>query len=76
MKVQGGKVYMPDGKVYQVEKSTATPMQPGVHPNPRIPPIDMRRLTPEERKKLRMLQERYPDAFPAPIPPSSPKPKQ
>ena len=76
MKVQGGKVFMPDGKVYEIEKSNATPMQPGVHPNPRIPPLDMRRLTPEERKKLRMLQERYPKTFPAPIPPASPKPKQ
>ena len=71
MKLQGGKVYMPDGKVYQMEKTPVTPMQPGVR---QVPPIDIRRLTPEQRRKLRLLRERYPEAFPVPIPPS-PKPK-
>ena len=75
MKVQGGKVYMPDGKIYRMDKNIVTPMQPGVRPEPRMPPIDMQRLTPEQRRKLRLLKEQYPDAFPAPIPPPSPKPK-
>lgn len=75
MKVQGGKVYMPDGRVYQVEKTPITPPQPGTHPVPRVPPIDMRKLTPEQRRKLRLMRERFPDAFPAPIPPS-PNPNQ
>ena len=75
MKVQGGKVYMPDGKVYQMGKTAVTPVQPGMEPSPRVPPIDMRRLTPEQRRKLRLLREQYPDAFPAPMPPPSPKPQ-
>jgi hypothetical protein len=74
MKVKGGKVFMPDGKVYQVEKTPVTPMQPGAHSGPAVPPIDMRRLTPDQRRKLRLLKEQFPEAFPAPIPPS-PKPK-
>jgi serine/threonine protein kinase len=75
MKVQNGKVYMPDGRVYEMQKTPTTPLQPGARVSPRIPPIDMRHLTPEQRRKLRMLKEQYPDAFPAPIPPPSPKPK-
>ena len=75
MKVQGGKVFMPDGKVYQVERTPQTPVQPGTRPNPQVPPIDLRRLTPEQRRKLRMLRERFPEAFPKPAPPS-PQPNQ
>ena len=76
MKVQGGKVFMPDGKVYQMGKTPVTPVQPGVYSGSRVPPIDMRRLTPEQRRKLRMLREKFPEAFPAPVPPPSPKPNQ
>ena len=75
MKVQGGKVFMPDGKVYQVEKAPQTPVQPGAHPGQSVPPIDLRRLTPDQRRKLRMLRERFPEAFPKPVPPS-PEPNQ
>ena len=75
MKVQNGKVYMPDGRVYEMQKTPTTPLQPGTKVSPRIPPIDMRHFTPEQRRKLRMLREQYPDAFPAPMPPPSPKPK-
>ena len=75
MKVQGGKVYMPDGKVYQVERTPGTSVQPGKYPAPAVPPMDIRRLTPDQRRKLRMLREKFPQAFPVPIPPS-PKPNQ
>ena len=75
MKIQNGKVFMPDGKVYQMDKTPVTPIQPGVRVEPRMPPIDMQRLSPEQRRKLRLLREKFPDAFPAPIPPASPKPQ-
>ena len=75
MKIQNGKVFMPDGKVYQMDKTPVTPMQPGARVEPRMPPINMQRLTPEQRRKLRLLKEKFPEAFPGPVPPPSPKPQ-
>jgi len=67
VKIKDGKVYMPDGKVYQAPK---TPPAPGVHP---VPPIrlteeQMRRLTPDQRRKLTILRGRIPNTFPKPTP--------
>ena len=73
MKVKDGKVFMPDGKVYEM-KTPVTPIRPGVHAAPRIPPHEMERLSPEQRRKLRRLQERFPQGFPVPAP--TPKPNQ
>ena len=73
MKVKDGKVYMPDGTVYEM-KTPVTPIKPGVHAAPRIPPMDMQRLTPEQRRKLRQLQERFPQGYPVTAP--TPKPNQ
>ena len=66
--IKNGKVYMPDGTVYDAPK---TPQTPGIHPKP--PPIrfteeQLRRLTPEQRRKLRMIRQRYPESFPRPTP--------
>ena len=72
MKVKDGKVYMPDGTVYEMKKPV-TPIKPGVHAAP-IPPMDMQRLTPEQRRKLRLLQERFPQGYPVTAP--TPKPNQ
>ena len=68
VRIKDGKVYMPDGTVYDAPKS---PQAPGVHPKP--PPIrlseeQMRRLTPEQRQKLRMIRQRFPESFPRPTP--------
>lgn len=71
VKIKDGKVYTPDGKVYQSPK---TPPVAGVRPpHPQPPPIrlseeQMRRLTPDQRRKLTILRQRYPDSFPKPTP--------
>lgn len=64
MKVEKDRVIMPDGRIYRKGQTPGTPhVQPPVFPN-----IDMRRLTPEQRRKLRILRQRYPESFPAPSP--------
>ena len=70
LKVKEGRIYMPDGSVYVTPK---TPKIPGVH----IPPVrlseeQMRQMTPEQRRKLRAVRERFPGAFPM----VTPKPQQ
>lgn len=67
VKIKDGKIYMPDGKVYQAPK---TPPAPGVHPVPPIPLTEeqMRRLSPEQRRKLTILRGRIPNTFPKPTP--------
>ena len=70
MKMKGGKIYMPDGSVYVTPK---TPKPPGVQiPPVRISEEQMRQMTPEQRQKLKAIQERFPRAFPA----VTPKPQQ
>lgn len=66
--VKDGKVIFPDGSVIDgVEPPTNR-----THPVPPvIPNVDLRRLTPEQRRKLRLLRERYPGAFP-PAPSATP----
>jgi serine/threonine protein kinase len=68
IKIQNGKVYMPDGTVHDAPR---TPRQPGVKPP--IPPVrlteeQMRNLTPEQRRKLRIMRERFPGTFSQPTP--------
>lgn len=68
IKIQNGKVYMPDGTVHD---APATPRQPGVKPP--IPPVrlteeQIRNLTPEQRRKLRIMRERFPGTFSPPTP--------
>jgi serine/threonine protein kinase len=73
-----GKIIMPDGSVYesrQPPRNPRTPVVPGTHPEP--PPIkltaeQMRRLTPDQRRKLNVVRRRYPGMFPQP----SPEPNQ
>lgn len=68
IKIKDGKVYMPDGTVHDAPR---TPRQPGVKPP--VPPVrlteeQMRNLTPEQRRKLRIMRERYPGTFSQPTP--------
>jgi len=68
IKIENGKVYMPDGTVHEVPRR---PRNPGVQPP--TPPVrltqeQIRRMTPEQRRKLRILRERYPGTFSQPTP--------
>jgi len=68
IKIKDGKVYMPDGTVYDAPK---TSRQPGVKPP--IPPVrlteeQIRNMTPEQRRKLRIMRERFPGTFSHPTP--------
>ncbi|MEO5857711.1 MAG: serine/threonine-protein kinase [Pyrinomonadaceae bacterium] len=68
IKIKDGKVHMPDGTVYDAPK---TPRTAGVQPP--MPPVrlseeQMRKLTPEERRKLRIVRNRFPGTFPQPTP--------
>jgi hypothetical protein len=68
VRIKNGKVYMPDGTVYETPKN---PPAPGVRPQ--RPPVQlteeqMRRLTPDQRRKLRALREGMPNSFPRPTP--------
>ena len=64
MMVNKGRVYAAPGKGFNFN------MQP---PDVRVPnmPVDPRYLTPEQRRKLRILRQQYPGMFPRPSP--SPK---
>jgi hypothetical protein len=68
IKIQDGKVYMPDGTVHDAPKK---PRIPGVQPP--VPPVrlteeQLRQLTPDQRRKLRMIRERFPGTFSQPTP--------
>ena len=68
IKIQDGKVYMPDGTVHDAPKK---PRIPGVQPP--VPPVRLteeqfRQLTPDQRRKLRMIRERFPGTFSQPTP--------
>jgi serine/threonine protein kinase len=68
IKIQNGKVYMPDGTVHDAPMA---PRQPGVKPP--VPPVrlteeQMKNMTPEQRRKLRILRERFPGTFAPPTP--------
>lgn len=66
VRVENGKVYLPDGRIIPMNR---TPRVPNVEPpDPTFPNIDPRSLTPEQRRKLRILRERYPNGFPTPKP--------
>ncbi len=73
IKIQNGKIYMPDGTVHDAPK---TPRTPGVQPPPpvRLTEEQMRRLTPEQRRKMRIIRERFPGTFSQPTP--NPNPNQ
>lgn len=66
VRVENGKVYLPDGRIIPMDR---TPRVPNVEPpDPTFPNIDPRSLTPQQRRKLRILRERYPNGFPTPKP--------
>ena len=71
IKIKDGKVYMPDGTVHVAPK---TPLTPGIRPPPpvRLTEEQMRRLTPEQRRKLRIIRDRFPGTIAQP----SPSPKE
>lgn len=67
MQIRKGKVIMPDGTVY--DESTGVRVSPPDHPvPPNVTEPDLRRLTPEQRRKLRLLRQRYPGSYPVPTP--------
>jgi serine/threonine protein kinase len=68
IKIKDGKVYMPDGTVHDAPQSRR---YPGVQPP--IPPVrlseeQIRRMTPDQRRKLRIMRERFPGTFSQPTP--------
>jgi serine/threonine protein kinase len=67
VRIKDGKVYMPDGTVHVAPK---TPLTPGVRPPPpvRLTEEQIRRLTPEQRRKLRIIRERFPGTIAQPSP--------
>lgn len=74
VRIKDGKVYLPDGTVHQAPPTPQNPRNPGAARPPEMPPIrlteeQMRRLTPDQRRKLNMLRrERFPNNFPRPTP--------
>lgn len=67
MQIRKGKVIMPDGTVY--DENTGSRVSPPNHPvPPNVREPDFRRLTPEQRRKLRLLRQRHPGAYPTPAP--------
>jgi len=75
IKIQNGKIYMPDGTIHNAPK---TPPTPGVQPPPqvRLTEEQIRRLTPEQRRKMRIIRERFPGTFSQPTPNPNPNPNQ
>ena len=67
IRIKDGKVYMPDGTVHVAPK---TPQTPGVRPPPpiRLTEEQIRRLTPDQRRKLRIIRERFPGTIAQPTP--------
>ncbi|MDI1242718.1 MAG: serine/threonine-protein kinase [bacterium] len=67
IRIKDGKVYMPDGTVHVAPR---TPQTPGVRPPPpvRLTEEQIRRLTPEQRRKLRIIRERFPGTIAQPTP--------
>ena len=57
-----GKIVTPDGEI-----DLNGPMQPNMQRQPDYP-IDPRRLSPEQRRRLRMLRQRHPEVFVRPTP--------
>ncbi len=68
IRIKDGKVYMPDGTVHV---APVTPRTPGFRPPPpvRLTEEQIRRLSAEERRKLRIFRERYPGTISQPSPP-------
>jgi hypothetical protein len=66
VKIANGMVYTPQG---------VFPMNKQFPPNVQIPnmPIDPSTLTPEQRRRLRMLRRNHPEVFVKPAPQPSPK---
>lgn len=71
IRVENGRVIMPDGRVY---KTGETPDVPVIEPEVlrELQNIDPSQLTPAQRRKLRILRQRYPRPMPPPRPSSSP----
>jgi serine/threonine protein kinase len=67
IKIRNGRVIMPDGRVFDQNQTGNIPKPPPVNPYPNVDPRD---LTPQQRRRLRMLQRRYP----GPVRVPSPKP--
>ena len=73
VRVKDGKVYMPDGRVYDVSKEHRKPsVRPPMAPQKWPTEDQFRQLSPEQRRKFRMLRQRYPNAIP-PEPRRDPK---
>lgn len=66
MQIKKGKIIMPDGTVY--DEHTGARVYPNRPPPPVVGQPDLRQLTPQQRRKLRLLRERYPNAYPVPSP--------
>lgn len=68
VKIKDGKVVTPEGE-FPLKKQT-----PNFPNSPRMPPvqIDPRSLSPEQRKRLRMLRQKHPEVFVKPSPGPSP----
>ena len=68
VKIMDGKIITPQG---EFPLNRQFPMSPST---PKIPPvqIDPRTLTPEQRRRLRMLRQNHPEVFVKPSPQASP----
>lgn len=72
IRMKDGKIYMPDGTVYDQPRR---PRVPGAHQPapPQLTPEQMQRLSPEQRRRLRIIQENFQKNFPQPTPPPEKK---
>jgi serine/threonine protein kinase len=79
--IKDGRVYTADGRVYEaerVQRTGRTPTTPGMDPIPpkppeiKLTPEQVKRLTPEQRRKLAIMRRQFPGMFPQPTP--EPKP--
>lgn len=75
VKIRNGRVYLPDGRVIDVDKETMRQLREELEARPDtpdVPEVDPPGLTPQQRQKLRILRRKYPTPY-VPRSPNIPK---